>query len=218
MKKVTATGRTIEDAVTSALVRLGATRSQATVRVINEPVKGLFGFFGAKDAQVEVSIVLTPEETAKEFLTGVVKRMGLEAHVRVRSGRDGERSVLNYEIICDEDDLPVVIGRHGSTLDSLQYLMNVVANQNQETYIKVLVDAGDYRRRRHEGLQRLADKAAVRALRTKRPVAMDPMPASDRKLIHTYLQDRSDVTTSSEGSDPHRKVLVLPVVKSGPGR
>jgi spoIIIJ-associated protein len=218
MKKVIATGRTVDDAVTSALVKLGATRSQASIRVLREPVKGLFGIIGAKDAEVEVSIRLSPEETAREFLQGTLRRMGIEARIRTRKGEEEGKSLLHVEIVCEESDLPVIIGRHGSTLEALQYLSNVVVNQGQEGYLKIVVDAGDYRRRRMEGLQRMADKAALRAVRMRRPVAMDPMSASDRKFVHTYLQERSDVTTSSEGSEPNRKVVVVPLVQSGPSK
>ncbi|QSO47724.1 RNA-binding cell elongation regulator Jag/EloR [Alicyclobacillus mengziensis] len=216
MKKVTATGRTVEEAVTSALVRLGVSRSQATVRVLSEPVKGLFGFIGGKEAEVEVSVLQSPEETAKEFLADTLSHMGIDARIRLVLASDEVPMML--EIVCDEKDLPVVIGKHGSTLDSLQYLVNVVANQGQENYTRLFLDAGNYRQRRQEGLQRLADRAAVRALRTKRPVSLDPMPAHDRKFVHTYLQNRSDVTTTSEGTDPFRKVVVVPFVQSGPAR
>lgn len=219
MKKVVATAKSVEDAVTSALVKLGATRAQASIRVIREPVKGIFGFIGGRDAEVEVSVAMTPEETAKDFLSGTLRRMGIgDFRVRTRQGTENATSTLSLEVVCDEAGLPVVIGRHGSTLDALQYLLNVVANQGQEHYLKIILDAGDYRRRRQEGLERLADRAAMRALKTRRPVAMEVMSASDRKLIHTYLQERKDITTTSEGVDPNRKVVVLPVLQSGPNR
>ncbi len=216
MRKVIATGRSVEEAVTSALVKLGATRSQAKIRVLREPVRGLFGLIGAREAEVEVSIELSPEESVRDFLAGVLRRMGVQARVRTKAVAEDAKSVIEAEIICEEADLPIVIGRHGSTLESLQYLANVAVNQEQKEYLKVVVDAGDYRRRRMEGLQRMADRAALRAVRTKRPVALDPMPASDRKFVHTYLQSRSDVMTSSEGSEPNRKVVVVPLVQSGP--
>ncbi|MCF8565708.1 protein jag [Alicyclobacillus tolerans] len=209
MKRVVATGKTVEEAITSGLVRLGASRSQATVRVITEPVKGLFGFIGGKDAEVEVSIPSTPEETAKDFLAGVLKRMGFDWRIKSRSVEEDEPGIL-LEIACDEESLPVIIGRHGSTLDSLQYLVNIVANHEQENHVRFYVDAGDYRRRRKEHLHRLAERAAERAVRTKRQVPLDAMPAPDRKVIHTYLQERTDVTTSSEGVEPNRKVVVVP--------
>lgn len=219
MKKVVATGKSVEDAVTSALVKLGVTRTQASIRVIKEPIKGILGFIGGRDAEVEVSVALTPEEAAKEFLAGSLRRMGIrEYRIRSHEGQEDAKPTFYLDITCNESDLPVIIGRHGSTLDSLQYLLNVVANNGQQHYVKVFVDAGDYRQRRKEGLERLAERAAARAIKTKRPVAMDAMSSSDRKLVHTYLQERADVTTTSEGTDPNRKVVVLPVVQSGPKR
>lgn len=218
MKKVVATGRTIEDAVTSALVRLGATRSQATVRVITEPVKGWFGFLGGKEAEVEVSIPSTPEETARDFLTEVLAKMGVSARIRVREEHEAGETALVLDVNAAEDVLPVLIGKHGSTLDSLQYLVNVVANREQGGHVKFVVDAGDYRRRRREGLWKLAERSAERAVRTRRAVALDAMPAADRKLIHMHLQDRLDVTTSSEGVEPNRKVVIMPVQGVGAER
>jgi spoIIIJ-associated protein len=216
MKKVIATGRTIEDAVTSALVKLGVSRSQATVKVLAEPVKGLFGFIGAREAQVEVTVQVTPEETAKEFIRNTLREMGIEAYIISHPDVE-DKSATVLEISCDEEHLPVVIGRHGATLESLQYLVNIVANKGKEKYVKFYVDAGDYRKKRREDLHRIADRAVYRALKTKRAVALEAMSSAERKIIHTYLQDRTDVTTTSEGIDPNRKVVVVPVVQSGPG-
>ena len=211
MKKVIATGRTVDDAVTSALVKLGVTRSQATIRVISEPVKGWLGFIGGKDAEVEVSVPMNPDESAKDFLSGALVRMGVESRIRARESNEGGEPATVLEIVADDQTLPVLIGKHGSTLDALQYLVNVVANRGHSGYVKFIVDAGDYRQRRREGLWRIAERAAERAVRTRRPVALEAMPATDRKVVHTHLQDRSDVTTSSEGVEPNRKVVVLPV-------
>ncbi len=98
MKKVIATGRTVDDAVTSALVKLGATRSQASIRVLREPVKGLFGIIGAKDAEVEVSIRLSPEEMAREFLQGTLRRMGIKARIRTRMGEEEGKSLSTWRL------------------------------------------------------------------------------------------------------------------------
>lgn len=211
MKSVTATGKTVEEAVTSALVKLGVTRSQATVRVISEPVKGWFGFIGGREAEVEVSVVMSPEETAKTFLSDLVRHMGLHGKVKSRPTHDDEAAEHGLDIQCDADELPFIIGRHGVTLDAVQYLVNAAVNRGTDRFVRIAVDAGDYRRRRKEGLCQIADRAVVRALKTKRPVQLESMPAADRKVIHTYLQDRMDVTTSSEGTEPHRKVVVIPM-------
>lgn len=209
MKRVVVTGRNVEEAVTSALVKLGVARSQAQIRVISEPVKGLFGFLGGKDAQVEVSVQQTPQETAKEFAQTVLKRMGVDGQTSIERDEDTDAECL-IKISCDEDVLPIVIGRHGSTLDSLQYLVNIVANREHDGFVKFSVDAGDYRKRRRESLARIAIQAADRAVRTGRPVTLDAMSAAERKWVHTHLQMRTDVTTSSEGEDPYRKVKIVP--------
>lgn len=217
MKTVVATGRTVEDAVRSALVRLGVPRERVQVRVLQEPVKPRFGFIGGRDARVEVSVIPTVEEICQEFVEGVLRRMGIRAQVYVRTGLSEDGSV-SLHVDCAEEDAALVIGRRGSTLDALQYLVNVIANQGREGYIRISLDCGDYRRRRRESLEKKAERAAARAVRTKRPVWLEAMPASDRKVIHTYLRGRTDVTTTSEGSDPHRKVVIIPVVSSEPAR
>ena len=212
MKRVVTTGKTVEDAITSALVRLGATRAQVEVQVIHEPVKGILGFIGGKDAEVEVRLNLPPQEEAKQFLVDMVTRMGVEAVVRVRPFESAEEQSYLLEVVCDDEaELASIIGRHGTVLDSMQYLVNIVANKEHGDFIKFVVDAGGYRDRRRKGLERIADQAANRAVRTRRPVELDEMPSSDRKVIHSRLQTRSDVTTSSEGVDPHRKVIVTPI-------
>ncbi|MFD1675996.1 RNA-binding cell elongation regulator Jag/EloR [Alicyclobacillus fodiniaquatilis] len=209
MKRVVVTGRTVEEAVTSALVKLGVARSQAQVRVISEPVKGLFGFIGGKDAEVEVSIAQTPVEMARDFTEGVLKRMDAPATVSVeRDHAEGTEYVVSIE--CADEVLPIVIGRHGVTLDSLQYLVNIVANREHDGFVKFTVDAGTYRARRRESLRRVAEQAADRAVRTGRPVSLDAMSSAERKFIHTLLQSRLDITTSSEGKDPYRKVKIVP--------
>ncbi|MCL6441990.1 MAG: protein jag [Alicyclobacillus sp.] len=214
MKRVVATGKTIDDAITSALVRLGVTRSQATIRVISEPVKGLFGLFGGKDAEVEVTVNLTPPEVAKDFLVDALAHMGIEARVRMHGNTDQEATDVELEIICNEESLPHVIGKHGVTLDSLQYLVNAVANKGLDKYYRFYVDAGDYRRRRREGLCSLAERAALKAIRTKKPVVLNAMSAADRKIIHTFLQEHKGVTTTSEGTEPNRKVVIVPLEAS----
>jgi spoIIIJ-associated protein len=217
MKRVIATGRTVEDAVTSALVKLGVTRDQAQVRVLQEPVRGLFGLFGGREARVEVSVRETPEQAAKAFLAELLQRMGVQApEVRVRSGASARERMV--DVSCSETDLPMVIGRRGITLDALQYLVNLVANRGQTEPVRFVLDAGDYRRRREEQVRKIAERAAERAVRTRRAVTLEPMPAAERKWVHLTLQARDDVRTWSEGVEPYRKVVVSPVdARSGSG-
>lgn len=209
MKKVVATGKSVEEAVTSALVRLGVGRSQAQIRVLTEPVKGLFGFIGGKDAEVEVSIPQSAMDDARDFTQGVLTRMSVRGEVSIeRDIEDVDVPVVS--ISCSEDVLPVIIGRHGATLDALQYLTNIVANRDREEFVKFTIDAGRYRARRRDNLKRLAEGAADRAVQTGRAVSLEAMSAAERKWVHTYLQTRMDITTISEGQDPNRKVRIAP--------
>ncbi|QQE78950.1 RNA-binding cell elongation regulator Jag/EloR [Alicyclobacillus sp. SO9] len=218
MKRVVSTGRTVEEAVTSALVKLGVSRTQASIKVLQEPSRGLFGIIGGRGAEVEVSVSLSPEDTAREFLMETLRKMGIEGRVRLLKAETGSEKEQVLNVQCSESDMPVVIGRHGATLDSLQYLVNIVANQeNLDGHIRFTVDAGGYRERHKESIVRLAERAAQRAVRSRRSVGLEPMTAVDRKLVHTYLQGRDDVTTTSEGVDPQRKVVVIPVVNSSVG-
>ncbi|MCL6516002.1 RNA-binding cell elongation regulator Jag/EloR [Alicyclobacillus sp.] len=218
MKTVVTTGRTVEDAVQAALVRLGVPRERVEVRVLQEPVRPRFGFLGGRDAKVEVTVFPTPEERCQAFIEGVLQRMGVEARVEVSSAGGEDEPQISAQVRCAEGDAATVIGRRGNTLDALQYLVNVVVNQDRGDFLRVALDCGDYRRRRRESLEKMAERAASRAVRTKRPVSLAAMPASDRKVIHTHLQGRRDVITTSEGAEPHRKVVIVPVVSSEPRR
>ncbi|MCL6592625.1 MAG: Jag N-terminal domain-containing protein [Alicyclobacillus sp.] len=223
MKKTVVSGRTIEDAVTSALVRLGVTRDQASVRVIQEPVRARLGLFGGREAIVEVTVLPSPGESVRQFLTELLRRMGIQAFVRIRrapspgqlTATDGQAKQEPVEveiaIECDDATAALVIGRHGATLDALQFLASLVAGRELPCPVRVHVDCCGYRQRRREQLERLAEQAAERALRSRRPVKLDAMPAAERRWVHMYLQDRQDVTTASEGAEPHRRVVVFPV-------
>ncbi|ACV59949.1 RNA-binding cell elongation regulator Jag/EloR [Alicyclobacillus acidocaldarius] len=209
MRKVVATGKTIEEAVMSALVRLGVPRSQAQVRVIREPARGFLGWLSGREAEVEVTVIETPLDAAKEFLRTAISKMGLGQAVIVADDVDEEGHV-KLSISADEDALPILIGRRGATLDALQYLVNIVANRDASEKMRFTLDAAGYRDRRLESLRRLADEAADKAVRLGRPVALDPMPRKDRKWVHAHLQSRGDVVTVSEGQEPYRRVKIIP--------
>ncbi len=210
MRKLVANGRTVEEAVISGLVRLGVSRSEATIRVLQEPVRGFLGLIGSRDAQVEVSVVDAPENVARDFLSKTLRLMGVEGWVH-SSRQDGDDKVILMDVECRDENFSTVIGRHGVTLDALQYLTAVVVNRETEGFIKVYLDAGGYRQRRAEGLQRMAERAAKKAIRTGRSVSLDVMSAADRRIVHLFLQEDPGVSTVSEGAEPHRKVVVVPV-------
>jgi spoIIIJ-associated protein len=204
VKKVVATAKTIDDAVQKALQELDVPRERVTIRVLEEPSKGLFGLIGARDAKVEVEYVHDPVQHGREFLLDVLKNMNIDATVETRQTEEG----ILFDI--QGSNLGVIIGRRGQTLDALQYLVNVVANRNADKHIRVILDAENYRLRRRETLEQLADRIAKKALQLKRNVRLEPMSAAERKVIHAFLQKRTDVYTFSEGEEPHRYIVVAP--------
>jgi len=149
----------------------------------------------------------TPVERVRELLERVTEAFGLSADVRVEESGDGILGVL------EGDDLGLFIGRHGQTIDAVQHLAFKVANRDlrRESGIRVTVDAAGYRARREQALHRQADQAATQAIRSQRPVALDAMSATERKVVHEHLKDRDDVETYSEGTEPDRQLVVAPV-------
>jgi spoIIIJ-associated protein len=204
VKKVVATAKTIDDAVQKALQELDVPRERVTVRVLEEPSKGLFGLIGARDAKVEVEYSFDPVSHGREFLLEVLKNMRVDASVETRETEDG----ILFDI--QGTNLGVIIGRRGQTLDAIQYLVNVVANRHADKHIRVILDAENYRLRRKETLEQLADRIAKKALQLKRNVRLEPMSAAERKVIHSFLQKRTDVYTYSEGEEPYRYIVVAP--------
>ena len=147
-------------------------------------------------------------ERLRGLLEQVVDSLDLDAEVEVELVPEEE--TLRGSI--EGDDLGVLIGRHGQTIDALEHLAMRIAFRGDGDRLRVVVDAAGYRARRAEALERQADKAASEALRFGRPVALDAMVASERKLVHEYLRDRHDIETYSEGEEPDRHLVVAPVV------
>lgn len=202
MKKVVATAKTIDDAVQKALLELGVPREKASIRVLEEPSRGLFGLIGVKDAKVEVEFHFDPVVEGRNFLQDVLTNMKVDARVESRPNEEG----MLFDI--QGTNLGIIIGRRGQTLDSLQYLVNVVANRHADKHVRITLDAENYRLRRKETLEQLADRVAKKALSTKQNIRLEPMSAAERKVIHAFLQKRSDVVTFSEGDEPNRYIVI----------
>ena len=201
MKKVTVTAKTIDEAISLALVQLDAARDQVTVTVLEEPTKGFFGF-GARQAKLEVEVQIDPIQEARNFLEQLLSSMGIQATIEISKTRE---HVL-FEVIGE--DLGIIIGRRGQTLDSLQFLVNTVGNRYADSYLRIIVDAENYREKRKQTLEQLAERLAQKAIKTGQIVKLEPMPAHERKIIHTSLQSRKDVVTNSEGEDPQRYIVI----------
>jgi spoIIIJ-associated protein len=147
----------------------------------------------------------TPAERVRELLEHVSDALELDADVEIIEEHDRIRGVLHG------DDMGLFIGRHGATIDAVQHLAFKVAAHGQSPAPKVEVDAAGYRERRRVTLERQADQAASDAVRSARPVALDAMSATERKVVHEYLKDRDDVETYSEGTEPDRHLVVAPL-------
>jgi len=149
------------------------------------------------------------EDTVREILEEVVEGLGLKGTIEVERDHDVVTGTVHG------DDLGLFIGRHGQTIDAVQHLIFRIAlarGAGSEGDLRVVIDAEGYRARRAEALQRVADQAAEDARRYGRPVALDAMTASERKLVHEYLRDQGDVETYSEGEEPDRHLVVAPLV------
>lgn len=206
MKQLTATGtgQTVDEAIEAALNELKVSRENVDVSIIDEGKKGLFGVFGSKPAIVKVTVKIDPFFEAQSFLEDVIRKMGIEANVEsIQNGRE-----ITFKLSGEQ--IALLIGKRGQTLNSLQYLVQLVANKFSNDYITVIVDAEDYRLRRKETLENLASRLADKARKTRTKVVLEPMPSFERKIIHTALFGSEGVSTLSEGVEPNRHVVIIP--------
>lgn len=208
MKSIEVVARTVEEAIAEALRELQVEREDVEVTVLEEGNKGFLGILGSKQAKVRVEKKV-PEyeiklERALEFLKELLGHMGLSPVV---TGHADEESV-NLRI--DGEDLGILIGRRGQTLESLQYLTSLAVNRQGGEWMRINLDIGDYRAKREESLRALAQRAALKAESSGRRVALDPMSAAERRIVHQELQEFGGVVTQSEGQDPYRRVVIVP--------
>ena len=204
MDFIEVTGKTKDDAITEALVQLGVTSDQIEYEVIEEAKSGFLGF-NSKPARIKVRKKETINDRVNKFLQDVFAAMDLEVEIVIKASEE-EENVLDIEL--KGDDMGVLIGKRGQTLDSLQYLTNLAINKNNETYVKVKLDTENYRKRRKDTLENLAKNIAYKVKRTKRAVSLEPMNPFERRVIHSALQKDRYVTTHSEGEEPYRHVVV----------
>jgi spoIIIJ-associated protein len=205
VKQVTATGQTVEEAVSQALAQLNTTKDRTEVSIIDEGKRGIFGIFGSRPAIVKVTVKKEdPIEEAKKFLYQVSEQMGASIDIEVK--KDGKQ----VQLYLKGEKIALLIGKRGQTLNSLQYLTQLVINRHAEQYLTVILDAEDYRNRRNETLIHLAHRLAQKALKTGKDVSLEPMPSYERKVIHTALADNKKIKTFSDGSEPHRYIVISP--------
>ena len=205
MNSIERSARSVEEAIAEALEELNATRDNVEIEVLEEGAKAFLGLIGGRQAKVRVTLRDEREERAKaatDFLRSVLARMDLNCTVDYRWEQD---NVLKMEIFGNE--LGLVIGRRGETLDALQYIVSLATNRDNE-WIRVILDAEGYRNRRAQTLENLALRLAERVKRTGRRAVLDPMNAMERRIIHLALEKDKAVHTHSEGEAPFRRVVI----------
>ena len=195
--------KSVDEALTNAMLTLGTTADNLEYEVIEKETSGFLGIFG-KPAKIKVRLKISVENTAKSFLNNVFKAMGISAKIELVY--DEVNSNIDINVIGE--DMGVLIGKRGQTLDSLQYLVSLVVNKNSENYIKIKLDTENYRARRKETLENLAKNIAYKVKRTRKAVSLEPMNPYERRIIHSALQNDKFVETYSEGEEPYRKVVV----------
>lgn len=204
MEYIEVTAKTVNDAITEACQKLVVTSDKLDYIVVEEGSSGFLGI-GSKPAVIKARVKCSSiPERAKEFLDEVFNAMNMVVTLDVKY--DEENKNLNIDLSGDE--MGILIGKRGQTLDSLQYLVSLVVNKDSEEYIRVKVDTEDYRKRRKETLENLAKNIAYKVKRTKRSVSLEPMNPYERRVIHSALQNDRYVTTHSEGEEPFRRVVV----------
>lgn len=201
-KTLIVTGKTVDEAVKQGLSQWNVPESRVKIEVLAQGAKGLFGLFGVKDAQVRLELIPDAVEEAIAFLQEVFATMKVEALIERKTDKDG--TLLNVT----GGELGILIGRRGQTLDSLQYLVNIVANRYSDKHVRIILDAEQFRERRKKTLEELSQRLATRVVRTKKDVVLEPMSPADRKIIHFQLQDHPSVRTYSKGDEPNRRVVI----------
>jgi spoIIIJ-associated protein len=245
MESVEVSARTVDEAIDIALEELGLLRHQVSIEILTPGKPGIFGL-GGEQARVRVTALeegtarpldvesaeeipqseievkdLESEEVqlAADHLRSLLELMGIENEVSVRAPETAADGLGRATAVLDieGEDLGLLIGRRGSSLAALQYLVNVIVTRKLHSRVLVTVDAEHYHRRREESLRGLARRMADRVRQSRRPITLEPMPAAERRIIHLALTDDPAVVTASVGSGEERKVVIRPR-GGGPGR
>ena len=207
-KEITVTAKSVDEAVAKAVAELGApSADKIEYTVLEEAKKGFLGI-GACDAKISASYVFGGEYEALDFIKKLIADMNVSAEVEMTDGENGEK-----KISINGESAAILIGHHGDTLDSLQYLANLAANKRIDgkkgDYVKISVDVEGYRAKREEVLRGLARKMAGRVLKYKKSVMLEPMNPYERRIIHSEIQNIEGVSTNSIGSENNRKIVIF---------
>lgn len=203
MDTITISAKNVEEAVTQALIQLGITSDQLEYEVVDKGSSGILGI-GSRPAVIKAKKKFSLEGTAKDFLSDIFRTMDMEVQVDIQYHEEEK----TMDIDLKGDDMGILIGKRGQTLDSIQYLTSLVVNKYTSEYVRVKVDIENYRERRKETLETLAKNISYKVKRTKKPVALEPMNPYERRIIHSALQGDRYVITRSEGEEPFRHVVI----------
>jgi len=203
LKSIEVSGKTEDEAIELALEQLGLARDDVSVEIIE---RAKSGFLGLKNTPAVVKVIYEAKEAhttrVESFLTGLFERMGIAANLGIT---EEDNSI---SVILTAKDVGALIGRRGETLDAIQHLTNYVVNRGATNRVRVNLDAENYRRRRNETLESLAERTAGKVMKYRRNMTLDPMNAYERHIIHAALQDHESITTYSIGSEPNRRIVV----------
>ena len=205
MEYTTFTGKTVNDAINNAIVALRISSELLEYEVEDKGSNGILGI-GARPAVIKARVKDSIDGNAEAFLQDVFRSMNMD--VTIVSEYNEEERTLNIDL--QGDDMGILIGKRGQTLDSLQYLTSLVVNKRTEEYVRVKIDIENYRERREETLENLARSIASKVKKTHKPIVLEPMNPYERRIIHACLQNDRYVITSSEGEEPYRHVVVSP--------
>jgi spoIIIJ-associated protein len=212
MAEIEVEGKSVEDAIKEGLEKLQCTRDKVEIKILNEGNTGLFGLMGNKAALVRLTTkdesgveYVEAQKKVKEVLTHLLKLMNFdvkEIHTAMLTGR----ILANIK----SDDSSLIIGRNGQTLEACEHIVNLILQKDEATRVKVNLDTENYRAKQEEKIQAIAHKAAEQVLNTGKVFRMDPMSSKDRRLVHMFLKDNTEVETFSEGEGAFRKVVIKP--------
>lgn len=203
MRKIEMSGKTVDEAVKSALEKLGLTKDKVDVEVLEEGNKGIFNFLGKKDAKVLVKEKFSCVDQISTFLNSIFKVMDVGVNINIEEKED---NIIKVNL--DGENMGIIIGYRGETLNSLQYIVSLVVNKNSDVHKRVIIDAENYRAKREETLKRLALRVASNVRDTGKCIKLEPMNPYERRIIHSALQDDDKVKTYSEGNEPYRRVVI----------
>ena len=206
-KELIISAKTVEEAIVDGTAQLGVSKEDISYEILEEPKKGFLGM-GAIPAKVKVTYILKPLEAARVFVETLLRDLGIEGEISVHDDGDGEALIT-----ITGEGVSALIGHHGDTMEAFQYLVNLAANKKDDEgrqYTRINIDIENYREKREETLRRLSAKVAAKVKKSGKNIALEPMNAYERRIIHAEIQKIDGVSTNSVGVEGNRRVIVFP--------